>query len=133
MIIKEVQTGGNLMIFKVLDASYFDEEEIMSSEVKKSDLEDMEVIESGLSSGEIRQSILDRCKAEMRETLSTSLINISLEKFDFSITPEKLEDENEVNGISEDIETLLYELEDEEILNTSWVFTHEIITVTEDE
>lgn len=121
------------MLFRILDASYFNNEEAVEKQWSHDDLDSMEIVESGLSSGEVRQSIIDRCRQDLRKTKKTAMINMSLERFDLGISPDTIADKSEINGIIEDIESLLYELDDEDLVRTSWLFANEIIVVDEDQ
>lgn len=122
------------MLFKIMDASHLDDDAVLEEDWGSSPyLQNMDFIESGLSSGEIRQSLLDRCKSEMRDEKTLVLINRSLRQLGVQLTPEHIESDSEISGLAEDIENILYDAEDEELINSPWIFSNEIIIVKEDE
>lgn len=114
------------MSFNIYDLSPIDPDEFSG------DVEPLDVIESGLSSGELRQALLDRLKMEI-ESQDVYFLNYSLKGYDFEIEDDFLEDECGRRSTIEDVENLLYEIDDEAISNTIWLFSPEIVYVKQEE
>lgn len=88
-----------------------------------------DIVESGLSPGELRQSLLDRFRTEI-ETGSVYYINLNLQMADFDQLEEDiLEDEQNAKCVLTEIESFLYEALDSVIDGTIWEFSDEMILV----
>lgn len=90
---------------------------------------DADIVESGLSSGELRQALMDRFREEI-ETESVYFINLNLglegeDAFDEDI----LEDEQNSRGVLTEIENHVYETMDSCMDRTIWEFSNEMILV----
>lgn len=114
------------MDFNIYDISELSEERI--SNLDKNEFDDFEKVEMGLSAGELRQSILDRVREDFKRE-EVDYINPTLEQFDFQISEDLLEFEGSLNSALQDVENLLYELTDEELDNSKWLFSFEVICI----
>lgn len=94
--------------------------------------DELSEIEMGLSSGELRQSILDRFRSAVRNK-DIPFINVNFEKHDLLLQEDSLDSELEEDAVIEDIDKILYDLEDEEITDTMWVLPNEVIYVKGEE
>lgn len=110
------------MLFNVCDISEYDKNEIEDTII----IDELYIIESGLSGGELRQAILDRIKEDLRYTTKNIKINMEQFEYDINVKQDKQEILNE-------IDVLIYELCDEDLTNTKWFFKNENIIITEDE
>lgn len=91
-------------------------------------LAEEDAVESGLSSGELRQALLDRFRQELT-TDDIYFVNLSLQPFDLEFEEDLIESEQGRESMLTDIENLLYDAEDETLLNTFWEFHNERIYV----
>lgn len=114
------------MSFNIYDLSPIDPEQF------NGDTQALEAVEMGLSSGELRQSLLDRLREEV-ESEDSFFINYSLRAFDLEINQEYLETATGRASTLEDIENALYEIEDESISDTTWLFSREIIYIAQED
>lgn len=89
-------------------------------------------LEMGLSSGELRQAILDRFRSAVRNK-DILFINVNFEKHDLVLQEDSLDSELEEDAVIEDIDKILYDLEDEEITDTTWILPDEVIYVRGEE
>jgi hypothetical protein len=87
-----------------------------------------DVVESGLSSGEFRQSMLDRFRQEIK-TEDIYFINFSLQPFELEFEEDLVETEEGRQSILTDVENFLYDTEDEDFYKTTWDFHNETIYV----
>lgn len=88
-------------------------------------------VEMGLSSGELRQGLLDRFRQELNEH-EIYFINVNLRAHGLEVTREDLEDDEQIRSVLVDIENILYDMEDEEIEGSTWEFSNARIIVRED-
>lgn len=95
-------------------------------------LTDDDLVETGLSSGEFRQAILDRFRQELK-TEDIYFINLSLEPFQLEFEEDLIETSEGRQAILNDIENFLYDSEDEELFNTFWEFHNETVYARGDE
>lgn len=79
----------------------------------------MEPVEQGLSSGELRQALLDRFSNDIRHN-RLDLINKNFHSIDITLPNEEL---------LTHIDKILYDLTDNQLINKEWFFTHETILV----
>lgn len=117
------------MEFNIYDISDLDTENI-DELLESHETEGLSEVEMGLSSGELRQSILDRVREDVRQD-EIHFLNRSLEQFELNINEELLENEDGKNMIVQDVDYLIYELSDEELDNTVWEFSFEVIYIGE--
>lgn len=117
------------MEFNIYEISDLDTEDIEDL-LESHDVSDLSEIEMGLSSGELRQSILDRIREDVRQD-ELHYLNKSLVQFDFSINSESLESDDSKEVIVQDLDYLIYELSDEELDKTIWEFSSEAIYIGE--
>lgn len=91
-----------------------------------------ELVERGLSEGEVRQSLLDRFREDVRNG-ELDAINKSLSRFGFGIavSQEFMLSEEGHETIVQDIDNLIYELKNKEILGP-WEFSDSTIYLAED-
>lgn len=115
------------MEFTIYDISDYAEEQIDSFDFEKYE-DELTELEMGLSSGELRQSLLDRFRetARRKEAL---FINVNFEKYDLTISEDDLESDLEIASIVEDIDKILYDLEDEDLDETVWNLPQEVIYI----
>ena len=95
-------------------------------------LTDDDLIETGLSSGEFRQALLDRFRQELK-TEDVYFINLSLEPFQLEFESDLVETSEGRQSILSDLESFLYDIEDEDLFNTFWEFHNETIYARSDE
>jgi len=113
------------MGFDVYDVSVYednDAEKLMNSDDR---------VEMGLSSGELRQGLLDRFRQELSEH-ETYFINLNLREHGLEITSEDIEDDDQIGSVLMDIENILYDMEDEDMGSSTWEFANARIIVRED-
>lgn len=108
----------------------FDIYEIVSeaNDEEIASLSDDDKVESNLSSGELRQAILDRFRQELK-TEDVYFVNLSLEPFGLDFEPDLAETQEGQNSILTDVENFLYDAEDEVFHNTVWEFHNEAVCV----
>jgi len=117
-----LQENGS-MSFEIYDVSSYSREIAMELATEG------DIVESGLSSGELRQSLMDRFREEVK-TESVYFINLNLENAGFEGFEEDiLEDEQNARGVLLDIENLVYDTLDRNIDGTLWEFSDELILV----
>lgn len=121
------------MDFTVYDISSYDEidgDDYESLEELESliDNSQLEELEMGLSAGEIRQSLLDRIRQEVRKG-ELRFLNKTISPLELQIADELAETESGRKAIVNDLETILYELGDKDIVGTVWEFSSEKIYV----
>ena len=80
-------------------------------------------VESGLSGGELRQSILDRLREQFKEA-DYHKLNMNLRLVRAQITRK-----DSFETAMKKIETALYDTSDDHITDTYWIFKNEIIYV----
>lgn len=92
---------------------------------------DDDPIEIGLSPGELRQSILDRARVDVEENDLTYIrATFDALNIPFSLTNNNEEnDDYFVRAAMEEIETILYDLDDSFFHETIWQFRKEIIKI----
>jgi hypothetical protein len=91
-----------------------------------------DVVESNLSSGEFRQSMLDRFRQELKNE-DSYFINLSLQPFGLEFDEDLVETEEGRQSILTDLENFLYDAEDDEFYATTWDFHNETIYVSGEE
>jgi len=90
---------------------------------------DEHIVESGLSSGELRQAILDRLKIEL-DLGEYSNVNNALKEFGFIVSEDFFNDESNREVVISDIDNVLYETDDEEFNGAVWMLHNEIIEIS---
>lgn len=118
------------MEFTIYDLSDFLDEELQNFNFEEES--DLPEIEMGLSAGEIRQSLLDRFREEVR-TETAQFINMNLSEYGVNIKEDDLDSEDEKQLIKSEIENTLYDLDDEELNDSTWHFASEIIYIRGEE
>jgi len=96
------------------------------------ELSDDSLVESGLSSGEVRQSLLDRFREELK-TEDTYFVNFALEAYDLQFDVEEIETPEGQETALKAIDDLLYSLEDEALSCTLWDFHNETVYLKDEE
>lgn len=120
------------MSFTIYDVSLLDEKEITLLQDDNSFLDDDDKVEMGLSSGELRQSLMDRFREDLKNEDSINFVNASFIRYDFSVNEDFFNDPVGRQSVLEDIENVLYELEDEDFINSTWFFTNEVVHVVDE-
>ncbi len=110
------------MSFDIYDVSEYNVEH--AQELASED----DKVESGLSPGELRQSLMDRFRREVRSG-DPYFLNLNFPDQDFELDEEECEDEESVRSVFMDIENLVYDMLDEDIDGSLWEFSNEIIMV----
>jgi len=111
------------MSFEIYDVSEYNIEQ--AKELANED----DRVESGLSPGELRQSLMDRFKREVRLG-DAYFLNLNFPDQNFELEEEQFEDEEIARSILMDIENLVYDMLDEDIDGSLWEFSNEVIMVT---
>lgn len=88
-------------------------------------------VEQGLSSGEVRQALLDRVRQEL-QTGDDYFLNLSLEGFGLQFDPEELATEDGRSYALKQVEDILYAKADDEISCTLWDFHNETVYVRDE-
>ncbi len=115
------------MIFNIYDAT--DD----FTAVGLNSLTEEDAVELGLSGGEVRQSILDRCRADLNAG-DLDYIQDSLAQFHYELSNRELIETPEGRAaILKEIDELLYELEDEALHETLWDFVNETVYIKEED
>lgn len=89
-------------------------------------------LEMGLSAGEVRQSLLDRFRNAIRNK-DIYFVNVNFSKYGLNFEENSLDTEDEEKSKIEDIDNILYDLEDDEISDTMWILPQEVIYVKGEE
>lgn len=111
------------MSFDIYDVTAYSRESAANEAVEA------DIVESGLSPGELRQSLLDRFREEVRSE-SVYFINMNLELAGFDpFEDDILEDENNAKCVLNEIESFLYEAVDSVMDGTIWEFSDEMVLV----
>lgn len=118
------------MEFTIYDLSELSDQELQDFDFNIH--EDLPEIEMGLAAGEVRQSLLDRFREEVRAE-EVQFININLFEYGVKIDNDDLEDDKERELVESEIENTLYNLDDEELDATVWNFASEIIYIRGEE
>lgn len=95
-------------------------------------LRDEDIVEEGLSPGEMRQSLLDRLREELQDG-NVVTVNNCLADFDLFIVEKHLHKAKGMQQALEDVENVLYAADDEAFEDSIWVFTDEVIYVLGEE
>lgn len=95
------------------------------------ELSEDDVVESGLSAGEVRQALLDRFRQETH-TEDLYFINFTLANFELEFDEDLIETDEGRASILTDIENLLYDTDDEALESIFWEFHNEIVCVRSD-
>lgn len=111
------------MTFNIYSVSEPDHEQAVEQ------LTDDDLVEVDLSSGELRQALLDRFRQEVK-TEDVYFINFTLAHFELEFEEDLLVTEEGQQSILTDIENLIYDAEDEELTNMFWDFHNETIYVS---
>jgi len=93
---------------------------------------DLIEVEMGLSSGEVRQSLLDRFRSAVRNR-DINFVDINLSKYGFNVDENSVESEEDEDSVISDIDSILYDLEDEDITDTTWTMPQETIYIKGEE
>lgn len=120
--------GVETMEFNIYDLSDLldiDPENFVFDDSVKDDVSE---VESGLSAGEIRQSLLDRFRQAILNQ-NYDFVNLNLKKYDVEIDETNDEDDLGEASLIEDVEKALYDLEDEDLMDTVWVLPDEVIYI----
>lgn len=91
-------------------------------------LTDEDIVESGLSGGEMRQSLLDRFRQEIK-TEDVYYLNLSLERYGFVFEEDLITTLKGSESALVDIENFLYDSEDSVFHNSVWDFHNETVCV----
>lgn len=118
------------MEFTIYDISEFLDDEIQNFDFDEH--ENLVEIEMGLSAGEVRQSLLDRFREEVR-TENVQFINMNLSDYGVDLDDGSLEEKDEQVIAESEIENILYDLDDEELSSSIWHFASEIIYIRGEE
>lgn len=114
------------MIFNIYDVSdAVDDENLDSYEF---DVEEATERETGLSSGEMRQALLDRFR-EAAKNQEVAFINVNFSEYDLTVDEEDLNTEAEIRSVVEDIDKILYDIEDEDMVGQLWILPQEILYI----
>lgn len=119
---RKVQETMPSMSFEVFDVSTYE------SERARELAQEGDLVESGLSSGEVRQALLDRFRSEVKRE-DRLCLNLTLKPYGLFFEEDELEDEVSRRSILMDIENLLYDMSDEQLDNSLWEFSDELILV----
>lgn len=95
-------------------------------------LSEIDIVESGLSSGEFRQALLDRFRQELK-TEDVYFVNFSLSSFGLEFDEDLVETAEGRTSILTDIENFLYDSDDEIFIDTLWDFHNETVYVRGEE
>lgn len=113
------------MGFDVYDVSVYednDAEKLMTHDDR---------VEMGLSSGELRQGLLDRFRQELTER-EAYFINANLRPHGLEIESEDIEEDEQISSVLVDIENILYDMGDEDFEGSIWEFSNARIIVREE-
>lgn len=95
-------------------------------------LHDDDIVEDGLSPGEMRQSLLDRLREELYDG-NVVTVNNCLADFDLFVVEKHLRTARGMNQALEDVENVLYAADDEAFDDTLWIFTDETLYILAEE
>lgn len=90
------------------------------------------LVESGLSPGEMRQSLLDRLRVEIEDG-NIEDVNDNLAEFDLFIIKKHLYKKGGEAQAIQDVENVLYAAPDEQFNGSEWFFTGEEVYVLGEE
>lgn len=114
-------------IYKILSTNHDVLPEKLLKEPIRTEL--LEIVESGLSGGELRQSLLDRIREEIKNG-NPIFLN---ENFRNNPTVSSEYLTNNPDKAFQVYDDILYELSDMSLVNTEWSFTNEKIVITKDD
>lgn len=99
---------------------------LIETENDTKNLSEDKQVESGLSSGELRQSLIERLNEELEKD-NISVVNNCLLQFDITLNEKKTR--KNIDKAKKDVENLLYCITDENINKTFWKFPEELLYV----
>lgn len=94
--------------------------------------ENVNKVEMGLSPGEVRQSLLDRFREDIYNSNVSNINKTLTNHLELSINPALLKNSDGKKTMVQDVENLLYSLEDDEILG-EWIFSKTAVYISEEE
>lgn len=117
---------GYIMSFNIYVVDDYNESDL--EDTSRFELTEDNKVESGLSAGEVRQSLLDRLRSEL-DTENPENINNNLKDYSsLHFTVSSITSYDGINRGYEELDNCIYELYDDEISHV-WVFDNEIIYV----
>lgn len=118
------------MDYTIYDVSEFVDVDAQDFDINEHNIEDLVELETGLSSGELRQAILDRFRQTVKHK-DYQFVTLNFENHGLILDDEVSELESDY--IVEDIDTILYDFEDEDLAGTVWILPQEVIYIFENE
>lgn len=109
------------MEFNIYDVS--DKDEMTAKDLEESPSTDLPLAETELSISDLRQALMDRVEEEALNG-ELSNLNINFNRFDHYFY------EYDTSRIIDEAETVLEKLNEEDFLNTTWIFENEKIFIT---
>ena len=118
------------MFFTIYDVSELSEADLSGLD-QHTNAGDFEAVEMGLSSGELRQALLDRLAVEVHHNRA-DVINDCLSPYGFTVSPQSMSTPLQDDDVLDDIECVVYEIGDEALNGAVFDFTDETIFILSD-